>query len=126
MPDLIPPRLLSAVLIVFSVSIAIAQPSPGKTSDTSAEGQSKADAREIASVSASLSGIGVAHVFPKGMGGVEATIRLLREAVATSEKDLNEKIHRIVALSDEQARQAAEHLKIISVADDFRLVYIGD
>ena len=66
------------VIAVIGIIAAIAIPSIANLSDTAEKTIVKRNAQNFASVSASLASVGVEHVIPDSLGGVEATCRLFR------------------------------------------------
>ena len=76
------------------------------------EEQDVRDARRIASVSTTLTSLGVAHVLPESMGGVDATARLIREGIEVQDGVAKGKLFRLEELTDEAIEAASAHLAI--------------
>ncbi len=113
------------VIAVIGVIAAIAVPTVTNVRGAAGEAKSRMNAQRVATVSNTLAGMGVAHVIPQSMGGVEATIRLLSEGVTVTHEVMSESRFSVPILSDEEVTAAAEYLEIILDTEELRLVYLG-
>lgn len=120
--------LVELVLVVAVIGIlaAIALPMLGDINPLAKEAKSRSNAQRVSDVSATLAGMGVAHVIPESMGGVEATIRLLGEGVTVSHELMTESVYSVPNLSPEEIALASEYLEIIYDTEELRLVYLGE
>lgn len=119
---------LVEVLIVVSIigiMAMFAGPAIKNLSENSHEVKAQRNAQSIAQVSATLSQIGVAHVLPESLGGVEATARLLREGVLVDRGPFKDQQFVIRPLSDEEIERAAGYLDVVYDQNEIRLVYQG-
>ncbi len=95
----------------------------GGLHESANEARDRANAQNIATVSASLAAVGAIHVFPPSMGGKEATIKLLREGITVSEGPFAGQKMVVDALSNEEIEKAMRFLEIAIDSTELRLVY---
>lgn len=107
----------------MAILAAFALPAIENLHDTADKAKSQANAQRIASISSSLASMGVAHVLPDSLGGVEATSRLLREGVTVPEGVFAGQFFVIGGLSDNEITEAASHLEIVYDFAEIRLAY---
>lgn len=115
-----------AVVAVIGILAAIAMPMLGDISPMAKSAKTRANAQNIARVSSTLAGLGVAHVIPQSMGGVEATVRLLREGVTVTHELFENSVYSVPNLSDDEVTATAEYLDIIYDTEELRLIYTGE
>ena len=83
-------------------------------------------AREVEVLSQALASKGVSHVLPQNMGGVEATLSLLREVgIPLAGPEFEEEMLAILVLTDEQVVETASYLDVVYERDKLRLAYTG-
>jgi len=112
------------VIAVLGVISAIALPSVSHVFEASKEAKDRSNAQQIASMSAVLASLGVAHVIPDSLGGVPATARLLREGVIVSEGPMAGEKFIFASLSDEDIEGVDKYLDVKYGAGELSLVYI--
>lgn len=115
-------ELLITIAILGIVS-AIAVPMIADLLARSDESLAKRNAQSTVSVSAALTAIGVAHVLPESLGGVEGTARLLRRGVTVPEGPLQGKFFTIGEMSDEHIEASSEFMEILFELQDLQLIY---
>ncbi|MCB1234758.1 MAG: hypothetical protein KDM91_06775 [Verrucomicrobiae bacterium] len=74
-------------------------------------------------MSAQLAGLGVAHVIPESMGGVAATVRLLREGIIIPSGPMAGSPFRIPHIADEEIENVEEYLRIVYDYSELRLEF---
>lgn len=117
---------LLITVAVIGIIAAIAIPTVGDLGSIAKETKNRNNAQRCASVSATLAGMGVAHVIPQSMGGVEATIRLLREGVTVSHEVMTDSFYSVPNLSNEEIARTSEYLTIVYDTEELRLIYTGE
>ncbi|MCB1236008.1 MAG: hypothetical protein KDM91_13140 [Verrucomicrobiae bacterium] len=103
----------------------MAAPAVSNIFETANASKTKKNAKEIASMSAELAALGVAHVIPDSMGGVGATIRLLREGIIVPSGPMAGSPFRMPHLADDEVEDIEKYLNIVYDYSELRLVY-GD
>ena len=76
------------VVVVIAIIIAISLPVVRGVLEEGEEVKVMVNAKNISDLSSKLAMVGVAHVLPESLGGIEATARLLREGVIVPEGPL--------------------------------------
>lgn len=114
---------LLVVIAVIGVIAAVAIPAIQNINESSKQATAIANAKNVAQMSSALSSLGVAHVIPDSMGGVEATARLLREGVVVTEGPLTGERMSLDALGDEAISDLAEYLDIQYGKTELMLVF---
>lgn len=113
------------VVSVIGIMAMFAIPAISSVSEASKEVKSQRNAQNIAQVSTALGSLGVAHVLPDSLGGVEATARLLREGVTVEKGVFSGQFFVIAALSDEEIQGASKYLNVVYDYNEIRLEYAG-
>lgn len=113
------------VVSIIGIMSMLAVPAYNSVFENSRDTAAKRNAQNIAQISATLGSIGVAHVLPDSLGGVEATARLLREGVTVDKGPFSGQAFVIRALSDEEITRASQFLQVIYDLNEIRLVYAG-
>ncbi len=113
------------MIAVIGILAMLAVPMISGANETTTETKDKANAKHVESVSQSLAAIGVAHVIPESLGGIEATIRLLRAGVVVSQGPFAGQTFMLRSLSDREVSGAARHLSLIYDEKEIRLTYSG-
>lgn len=111
------------VIAVIAILAALAIPAIENIHGTADETKAKANAQRIASTSSALASMGVAHVLPDSLGGVEATARLLREGVTVPDGIFAGQFFVLPNLTDDEITNASPYLEIIYDFAEVRLVY---
>ena len=109
-------------ILVLGIVIALAVPLFSGVSEAGKVARDQKNAQQLASVSTALASIGVAHVMPESLGGVEATARLIREGVVVPEGPYQGEEFRLASLSDEDIAGAAEYLELKYHLNEISLV----
>lgn len=110
------------VVAIIGILAALALPAIGGLIENGKITKNKTNAKHIERMSASLASLGVAHVIPDSMGGVEATARLLREGIKVPEGPMKDEIFRLGSLSDEDITEAGKFLRVRYDMEELRLV----
>lgn len=82
------------------------------------------NAQRAVSISSQLSSIGVAHVLPESLGGVEATLRLLRLGIVVPDGEFQGKFFTVGEISDQNIEEAAEYIEIVFETEELQLGYV--
>ncbi|MDF1816517.1 MAG: type II secretion system protein [Verrucomicrobiales bacterium] len=114
-------EMLVVIAIIGTIS-AVAVPVLTGIRDSSNKAKNLTNARHIERMSASLASLGVAHVIPDSMGGVEATARLLREGVTVPEGPMAGESFRLPNLSDDDVSEIGKLLRVQYDMRELRLV----
>ena len=83
----------------------------------------KRHAQQTVKISGQLSGIGVAHVLPESLGGVEATTRLLRRGIVVPDGPMMGTYFTIGKISDENIEAAAAFMDLMFAVEVLQLAY---
>ncbi len=110
---------------IIGIVVTIAVPMIGDLSDNANETAAKKNAQNIGSISASLSGLGVAHVIPESLGGTEATCRLIRHGIEIPDGPMHGTHFSAAGVSDDDIPYVAVYLDI-SYQDLYLLRMIYD
>ena len=110
----------------MAVLAAIAFPTISNMHETADKAKSQGNAQHIAQISSSLASMGVAHVLPDSLGGVEATARLLREGVTVPDGVFAGQFFVVSGLTDNEILEAAGFLEVVYDFAEVRLTYIGN
>ena len=100
------------VVAVIGIITSIAIQAIGNLSDTARETVARGNAQQLDTLSGTLSGLGVAHVIPDSLGGVEATCRLLKEGIVLSEGPMSGSFYGMPSLPEKRIPAASEYLKV--------------
>ena len=109
-------------ILVLGIVIALAVPLFSGVSEAGKIAKNQKNAQQLASVSTALASVGVAHVMPESLGGVEATARLIREGIIVPEGPFQGQEFKLASLSDEDITGASEYLEIVYDLHEIRLV----
>jgi len=106
--------LTEMLVVVAGIGIlcAIGVQTIGGLSDTAKETAARRNAQNLASFSAVLSSLGVAHVIPESLGGKEATCRLIKHGVIVPSGPMKGTYYGIPGLPEERIPSAAVYLEI--------------
>ncbi|MCB1233205.1 MAG: prepilin-type N-terminal cleavage/methylation domain-containing protein [Verrucomicrobiae bacterium] len=113
------------VVSVIGIMSMLAIPAFSSLNEKAHDATAQRNAQNIAQISATLSQIGVAHVLPDSLGGVEATARLLREGVIVDRGPFKDQEFIIRPLSEEEITRAAKFLNVAYDLSEIRLIYSG-
>ncbi|MBL9154128.1 MAG: type II secretion system protein [Verrucomicrobiales bacterium] len=113
------------VLAVIGIMAMFAIPAISSVSENSKDAKAQRNAQNIAQVSSALDSLGIAHVLPDSLGGVEATARLLREGVTVDRGVFSGEQFIIAALTNEEIQYAARYLSVVYDLNQIRLIYAG-
>lgn len=113
------------VVAIIGVISAVALPIVSMVRESSNEAKNLANAKNIERMSGALASLGVAHVIPDSLGGVEATARLLREGVIVPDGPMAGETFSVPGLGDEDIRELSEFLQIHYDMSELRLVFSG-
>ena len=112
------------VIAVIGILAAVAIPTVTNINESSKKATAIRNAQNAAKISASLEAFGVAHVIPESLGGVEATVRLIREGVTVpAGSPMAGEVFGLPGLSDESIAEMSAHLEIRYGLKDLRLIY---
>ena len=114
---------LLVVVAVLGVLAVLAIPSIQNVLESGEAAKIEQNAKNIARLSERLAAIGVAHVLPESLGGVEATVRLLREGVIVPEGPMVGQRFAINGITDEEITKAATRLRIVYDESELNLEY---
>ncbi len=109
-------------IVILGIVISLAVPAMSGISSASQIAKNQRNAQQLASMSTALASIGVAHVMPESLGGVEATARLLREGVIVPEGPFEGQTFKLGSLSDTDINGASNYLDIVYDLTEIRLV----
>ena len=114
-------ELLITIAIIGAIT-GFAVPVVSNIFESSKKAKNLANAKQIEQVSAALAGMGVAHVIPESMGGVEATARLLREGVIVPEGPMAGEKLAVPGLRDSDIEELNDFLRVQYDMRELRLV----
>ncbi len=103
---------LLVMIGVIGIMVTIGVTMLGKLSDRAEATAAKSNAQQMGSVSASLSGLGIAHVIPESLGGTEATCRLLRRGIQIPDGPMQGSYFSVPGVSDDDMPSVAVYLDI--------------
>lgn len=118
-------EVLIVIAIIGTIS-AVAIPVFTEIRESSQKAKNLTNARHMERMSAALASLGVAHVIPDSMGGVEATARLLREGVTVPEGPMAGEVFRLPNMSEDDISEAGELLRVQYDFTELRLVMERD
>lgn len=111
------------VIAVIGVTTLISVPVITDILSRSKATLARQNAQRAVSVSGQLSAIGVAHVLPESLGGVEATMRLLRRGIVVPEGSFQGKFFTIGDIKDEDITTASVFMEIVFETTELQLGY---
>lgn len=100
------------VVAVLGIIAAIGIQAIGGLADTANETAARRNAQNLASLSAGLSNLGVAHVIPESLGGIEATCRLLKLGIVVPDGPMKGSYYGVPGLPEERIPAASVYLEI--------------
>ena len=106
---------LTEVLVVVSVIgviTALVIPGIGDFSDGAKETTARRNAQNLGRMSSNLATVGMEHVIPESLGGVEASCRLIKHGIVVDEGPLKDAYFAMPALGDDQIPLCAEYLVV--------------
>ncbi len=115
---------LLIAIVVIAIIVVIALPSISNIRTSARKAAAIQNAKGISQMSAALAALGVAHVIPDSMGGVEATARLLREGVIVPEGPMMGEKFVLSGLNDDDIAYIATYLYVQYDAKELRLIFI--
>ncbi len=118
--------LMELLIVIAIIGITTLFAVPLFTDIVSRSGKivAQRDAQHAVTVSSDLSSIGVAHVLPVSLGGVEATTRLLRRGVVVPDGPYKGKVFTVGQMSDESIEAASVYMDILFATTELRLQYV--
>ena len=111
------------VVVVIGIIAAMALPSISNIRGVAKKTTAIQNAKSISQMSGALAALGVAHVIPDSMGGVEATARLLREGVIVPEGPMAGEKFVLTGLNDDEIEQVAYYLYVQYDRRELRLIF---
>ena len=111
------------VIAVIGIISAITIPVISNIREASIDSKTRSNAKNIEQMSGALASLGVAHVIPDSLGGVEATARLLREGVVVPEGPMAGELYSLPGLDDDEIALLSELLRIEYDMREIRLVF---
>ncbi len=111
------------MVAIIGVLSALALPYFSDLQSGVSKEKNRRNAQQIVALSTAVSGLGIAHVLPDSLGGVEATARLLREGVTVIEGPASGEHIALAGLSDEEITGAADYLEIVYLPNKLSLRY---
>ncbi|MCB1207031.1 MAG: prepilin-type N-terminal cleavage/methylation domain-containing protein [Verrucomicrobiae bacterium] len=111
------------VVVVIGILAALAMPTISNIRGVAKKATAIQNAKSISQMSGALAALGVAHVIPDSMGGVEATARLLREGVIVPDGPMAGEKFVLTGLLDEEIDYVAEFLYIQYDRRELRLIF---
>lgn len=117
--------LTELLIVVAAIGIiaAIAVPTTATFRQAALRAAATQNAKNIAQMSEALAALGVAHVIPDSMGGVEATARLLREGVIVPEGPMAGERFLLSGMRDKDIEETAKYLDIEYDKFQLRLIF---
>ena len=112
------------VVAIIGIMAMLASPAISGFNENARNAAAQRNAQSIASISGTLGNLGIAHVLPESLGGVEATARLLREGVVVDKGPMRGQVFDVI-LSDEEIERASKFLDIVYDMHEIRLIYAG-
>ena len=114
------------VIAIIGVIAAMAVPYFGDLRDGVDREKSRRNAQQIVALSTAINGLGIAHVMPDSLGGVQATARLLREGVTVTAGPIQGERIALAGLTDPEIEKAADFLEIVYLADRITLRFLPE
>ena len=111
------------VIVVIGIIAAIALPVVGNIREAATRAAAMQNAKNVAQLSEALAALGVAHVIPDSMGGVEATARLMRERVVVPEGPMAGEKFLLSGMRDGEIEEVAKFLRIRYGERDLQLIF---
>lgn len=114
---------LLIVVAIIGVTTLITVPLLADLRSRANEAVARQNAQRIVSVSQQLSAVGVAHVLPDSLGGVEATVRLLRRGITVTDGSFAGRFFTIGQIADQDIKAAAVYRRIAFEQSELQLTY---
>ena len=114
---------LLIIISIIGILSALVLPKVSDLFDASNGAKDRQNAKNLESMSRSLAALGVAHVIPDSMGGVEATARLLSKGVRVPAGPMAGEVFILSGMGDEDISALTKYLKIEYDLRALRLVY---
>ena len=114
---------LLLVIAVIGIVVTIGVPVVGNIRESAKKAAATQNAKNVAQLSEALAALGVAHVIPDSMGGVEATARLMREGVVVPEGPMAGEKFLLSGMRDGDIEEVARYLKIRYGERDLQLIF---
>ena len=118
-------ELLSTIATLGLIA-SFAFQSISKIYDAAKDANARSNARNLESMSAQLSSIGVGHVIPDSYGGIEATVKLFRAGIIVPEGPMSGNIFVLKGISDSDIPRIAKLLQVYPGKGELRLRFSGD
>ena len=110
------------VIAIIGIIASLAIPALQNVGDSGNDTVDRKNANELANMSTALASIGVAHVIPDSLGGVEATARLFRDGIVVPDGAYAGQEFQLSGLNEESIAGAARYLEIVYDLRELRLV----
>lgn len=117
---------LIVVIAIIGVIAAIGIPHFSDLRDGVDREKSRRNAQQIVNLSTAINGLGIAHVLPDSLGGVEATARLLREGITVQEGPVAGERIALAGLTDPEITKASEFLEVVYLSDRIVLRFLPE
>ena len=116
---------LIVVVAILGVIAVFALPSIKNVLEAGEKAKDIQNAKNLASISSKLAGLGVAHVLPESLGGIEATARMLSLGVVVPEGPMSGQKFQLSGVKDEEIEKMTPYLDISYDEDELSLVFLG-
>ncbi len=117
---------LVVVVAVIGVVSAIAFPFFSDVRDNVEHEKDRRNAQQIVNLSTALNAIGIAHVIPDSLGGVEATAKLLREGITISSGPSAGERIALSGLTDREIANSARFIDIVYLDDQITIRFLPE
>lgn len=115
---------LLVIVAVVVIVVAVGVPAIGNLYGISKRTTAKQNAKLVEQMSKALGALGVAHVIPDSMGGVEATARLLREGITVPDGPMAGERFILAGMRDSDIAEISQFLQIRYEENYLRLMFI--
>ena len=103
---------LIVIIAIIGLMVMATIPTVSRINDSSNRAKNMANANHLVKLSTALASLGVAHVIPDSMGGVEATARLIRAGVTVQNGPMAGEVFRMAGLRDEDIAALNNYLEV--------------
>ena len=86
--------------------------------------KTRRNAQQMVALSTAINGLGIAHVLPDSLGGVQATARLIREGITVNHGPVAGERIALSGLTDEEIELLPEFLEIVYLTDKITLRFV--
>lgn len=114
-----------SVIAVIGIISSISIPTISNIRESAKQAAAVQNAKNLAQMSESLAALGVAHVIPDSLGGVEATARLIREGVIVPSGQMAGEKFQLAALRDEDIEEIGKYLQIRYHSTELKLIFLN-